>query len=82
MPTSQQLPPAIETRVDQAATDVAVAEQALRRARDRLDSAIYDAVNRHGCQPAAVARAATLSRETVYKAARRGQPRLLGGDGG
>lgn len=71
MPATEPLPADVYDRLDQAATNVAVAEQALRRARDRLDSAIYDAVKRRGCQVQAIARATTLTRETVYKAAGR-----------
>lgn len=73
MPKRQELPTDVYDRLDHAATDVAVAEQELRRARNRLDSAIYDAVRRRGHQPAAIARATALSRETVYRAAGRGE---------
>jgi hypothetical protein len=76
MPTTQQLPPDLAAALATRAAAVTDAERALGRARDRLDSAIYDAVRRHDCQVAAVAAAAGVSRETAYKAAGRFDPQL------
>lgn len=68
MPTTQPLPHQVSAKLSNAAQAVADAEKQLRKARNRLDSAIYDAVRRKNCQVAAVADAAGVSRETVYKA--------------
>ena len=68
MPASMPLPPDVLATLKQRAADVAAARKQLGRARDRLDSAIYAAVLRRGCQVTAVADAARMSRETVYAA--------------
>lgn len=57
-PATEALPTDVEGRLIQAATEIRKAEEQLRKARNRLDSAIYDAVRREGHQVAAVAIAA------------------------
>lgn len=68
MPATEALPTDVEARLAQAATEIREAEEQLRKARNRLDSAIYDAVRREGHQVAAVAIAAGVTRQTVYQA--------------
>jgi hypothetical protein len=67
MPATKPLPRRIAVTLHDCARAVADAERELGRARDRLHSAVYDAVRGHDCQAAAVAEAANLSRETVHK---------------
>ena len=68
MPPTEELPTSVANRLAEAGVEVYEAEEQLRKARNRLDSAVYDAVTRKGCQVAEVARTAGISRETVYKA--------------
>lgn len=73
MPAYEPLPRRVAAQIADRRQAVRDAERALGRARDRLDSAIYDAVRRHNCQVTAVAEAAGLSRETIYKATGRAE---------
>jgi len=75
-PATEALPTDVEGRLIQAATEIRKAEEQLRKARNRLDSAIYDAVRREGHQVAAVAIAAGVTRQTVYQAT--GRPKSHG----
>jgi DNA-binding phage protein len=68
MPPHEPVPAKVVSRLQRAAFYVADCEEHLRRARNGLDAAIYAAVVRDGCQVAAVADAAGVSRETVYRA--------------
>jgi hypothetical protein len=71
MPTARSLHVLREKALGQAADQVRDAEDALSTARGNLDLLIRDSVQAQGYQVAAVARAARVSRETVYAATRR-----------
>jgi hypothetical protein len=72
MPAARPLHPLREQALGQIADRVRDAEDALSTARGDLDLLIRDSVLQQGYQVAAVARAARVSRETIYAATRRG----------
>lgn len=76
MTKPQPLPQTTYTKLAEAGRNVRLAEAALVRRRNQLDSALYDAVRRGGYQVTAVADAAGVSRETVYKATGRSDPQM------